>query len=81
MKSFVKFKRLNAQTKDDDSNCFCAVEHILGINEASAMDKKQRPEINAIVLTSFGIWATTDSPAMLLEKIKQAESSVPQTEA
>ena len=81
MKTFIKFKRLNAQTKEDDSNCLCAVEHILGINEASCMDRKQRPEINAIVLTTFGMWATSDSPAMLLEKIRQAESAVPQTES
>lgn len=77
MKAYIKIKTLNNASKDNDCLMYLQCEHILGVSESTSLDKRQRPEINSMLYCTFGQFASSDSAATVMEKIKQAESAVP----
>jgi hypothetical protein len=79
MLNFIKVPALAQTSAENDSVSHIRTDTILEIRAATVYDRKQRKEINSLVICSHGVIATTDNAATILEKLKQSELNAPLT--
>lgn len=77
---FIRIPILNAIDPEEDATVFLQTETIFSVMTATKSDRKRRSEINAIVVTSHGNYATSLNPSVVVEKINQSEFA-PETES
>ena len=73
MSKFITISVINAQTKQNDTAVWIRVEDIRQVMVPVESDRRQRQEINSLVITNQGTYASQELVPDILQKIEEAE--------
>lgn len=78
--AYIKLNLISGQSETLDHAVYFLAEDCRAIHAPTELDRKQRKEINAVVMTPSGGYAVSENPATILLKLKQATSDLPEEE-
>jgi hypothetical protein len=71
MKKFLKIRLLHPNNVEGDTIRYIAIDEIVAIQAATEMDRKHRSEMQALVETKTGGYATSMKPQEILEALDE----------